>query len=422
MRGEINTIYPELCVDDMGIRGIDGRYHYFYKIVNNVNDNFYYGIHSTYDLDDNYKGSGTRLKSAYKKYGLKNFTKYILHFFDTRNELLKYEREIVTPCLCNESNCYNIVVGGSGREVFLISVRDIAGNTVNITRDEFQKNRDKYTHHSKGRIVLNNGIRHKYVLPNELDKFLSNGWVKGEISHTTTNRISVKRDGKQKYVLPNELDKFLSNGWVKGGIGRNAGVKSQIKGFVWLTNGNTQKRVCEQDIEEYISKGWVKGTCQKSTKGYIKLTNGTENVSIDPTHTEEINYYLSNGWSYGLSRVIRKHVWVNNGINSKMILLTDVDKYAQNGWILGRLKKDMPPKIPNIVIVSKDGIAKQILKTELDAYLSDGWKRGNCNIHPATNTGKIVIHKDNKNKFIYPSELDEYLSNGWTKGKCKKML
>ena len=385
MRGEIDTIYPDLCIDDVGVKGSDGRYHYFYKIVNNINDNFYYGIHSTDDLDDNYKGSGTRLRVAYKKYGLSNFTKHILRFFDTRNELLKYEREIVTPSLCNENTCYNIVVGGCGSDVFLISVRDSNGNPTQVSRDEFIKNSNKYVHHSKGRIVLNNGLIHKYV-------------------------------------LPNELDKYLSNGWVRGGVSRNIGAKSQVKGFVWLTDGKNQKRVHKQYIEEYISKGWTIGTCQKSTKGYIKLTNGVENVSIDPNHTEQINYYLSKGWVYGITRSVRKHIWVNNGIESKMILMTDIDKYTQDGWVTGRLKKDMPTKIPNVVIVSKDGVAKQISKIELDEYLSNGWKRGNCNINPVTNNGKIVIHKNNQNKFIYPSELDEYLSNGWTKGKCKKIL
>ena len=53
-------------------RKINKKYHYFYKITNVINNHYYYGIHSTDDLNDGYMGSGTRLHYAYKKYGIPN--------------------------------------------------------------------------------------------------------------------------------------------------------------------------------------------------------------------------------------------------------------------------------------------------------------------------------------------------------------
>ena len=421
MKGEINTIFLININDINSLKGIDGRYHYFYKIINTENNYYYYGIHTTDNLDDNYKGSGNRLNSAYKKYGLRVFTKYILKFFNSRKELLNYEKEIVTEKLCNKLECYNIAVGGNSKKSLLISVRDNDNNWLQISRKEFLDNPNKYKHHSKGRIVLNNGILHKYVLPNELDKYLSEGWIKGEIEHYTSNRISINKNNKQKLVLKEDLDKYLSEGWIKGGISRNKNAKSHIKGFIWINKNDKQIRINEENLDKYLSEGWIKGVCQKTTKGYVKLTNGINNVSIDPNNIEEINYYLNLGWNYGVSRIVKKHIWINDLKNSKMILEEDLDNYLSEGWVKGRLKEHMPKKKENIIVISKNGIAKQIYKNEFDKYIKDGWVKGNCNIKPVTNNGKIVINNGNINKFINPNDLDKYLSDGWVKGKIKKL-
>ena len=50
-------------------------YHYFYKITNRINGHYYYGVHSTSDIDDGYMGSGKRLKHAKNLYGIENFDK-----------------------------------------------------------------------------------------------------------------------------------------------------------------------------------------------------------------------------------------------------------------------------------------------------------------------------------------------------------
>ena len=65
-------------------------YHYFYKIINKLNNHYYYGIHSTDNLNDGYMGSGRNLRRAINKYGIENFEKEIIKFFDTREECAKY--------------------------------------------------------------------------------------------------------------------------------------------------------------------------------------------------------------------------------------------------------------------------------------------------------------------------------------------
>ena len=71
------------------------KYHYFYKITNLINNHFYYGVHNTDNLDDDYMGSGKRLHIAYQKYGIKNFKKEILKYFNTAKQAFEYEAEII---------------------------------------------------------------------------------------------------------------------------------------------------------------------------------------------------------------------------------------------------------------------------------------------------------------------------------------
>ena len=90
------------------------KYNYFYKITNNINCKYYYGVHSTNNLDDGYLGSGTYLWRAYNKYGIENFSKEILKYFDTAEEMFKYEQEIVNQELVDDPKCYNLICGGHG--------------------------------------------------------------------------------------------------------------------------------------------------------------------------------------------------------------------------------------------------------------------------------------------------------------------
>lgn len=81
-----------------------------YKITNKIDGKFYIGKHQTRDLNDGYMGSGKYLKSAIKKHGLENFSKEILHVFDSEKEMNEKEKELVV--LSEEA--YNLCDGGQG--------------------------------------------------------------------------------------------------------------------------------------------------------------------------------------------------------------------------------------------------------------------------------------------------------------------
>lgn len=88
---------------------------YFYKITNQINGKYYFGVHSTSNINDGYMGSGVALKRAYKKYGIGNFIKEILYYFDNAEEMYAFEEQYVNDELVNDSQCYNMVIGGRSK-------------------------------------------------------------------------------------------------------------------------------------------------------------------------------------------------------------------------------------------------------------------------------------------------------------------
>lgn len=86
---------------------------HIYKITNKINQKFYYGVHNGSNTEK-YMGSGKALHQAYKKYGIENFIKEILLWFDTVEEAYEYEAVIVTEKMIDNPQCYNMQTGGKG--------------------------------------------------------------------------------------------------------------------------------------------------------------------------------------------------------------------------------------------------------------------------------------------------------------------
>lgn len=89
-------------------------YHFVYKTIRINTPFYYYGVHSTNNLNDGYLGSGYHLLNAIRKYGKENFSREIIKFFDTHDLALKYENKILTKELLDDKYCYNILQGGRG--------------------------------------------------------------------------------------------------------------------------------------------------------------------------------------------------------------------------------------------------------------------------------------------------------------------
>lgn len=186
------------------------KYHYFYKITNLLNEHFYYGIHSTDNLDDGYMGSGKRLHYAYKKYGMQNFKKEILKFFDTCSDAYEYEAEMVTEELVKNPDCYNVQLGGKGWNTKgLVSVKDKNGNYFSVSVDD--------------------------------PRYLS-----GELKHIWVDRKHSK-----------ETIQKVKNTFKK--ICHQQGSKNSQYGTCWIHDSEKSFRIKKEDLESYLQRGYIKG-------------------------------------------------------------------------------------------------------------------------------------------------------------------
>lgn len=91
-----------------------------YCIQNLINGKKYIGQSSKYNSNEefqqsNYQGSGKYIKRAIKKYGLKNFKKWVMIKNVTKfNELNKYETLYIKKFKTRWPNGYNLTDGGEG--------------------------------------------------------------------------------------------------------------------------------------------------------------------------------------------------------------------------------------------------------------------------------------------------------------------
>lgn len=119
-----------------------------YLTTNLVNRKIYVGVHKTEnpDIFDGYLGNGLTIQDqsrlrhpkepfhyAVKKYGIKNFERRTLQIFNTYEEALKLESEIVNEEFIKRKDTYNITLGGGmppvkNKHIYQF---DLQGNLIN---------------------------------------------------------------------------------------------------------------------------------------------------------------------------------------------------------------------------------------------------------------------------------------------------
>lgn len=276
---------------------MDRKYHYFYKITNKINNHYYYGVHNTDNLNDGYMGSGKRLRYAYKKYGVENFEKDILKFFDTMEEAFEYEAIVVNEVLVNDENCYNIVKGGCDlNTIGMFRAFDKDGNSFFISRDDIRYKNGELFGTTKGTMFVRDSNNVFHRVPKDDERIL-NGYytnkgftvfkdennntyyvsvddqrrINGELFGTLKNKVIVKDKNGNVFAV-DKNDERYTNGELKSlWCGRHHSEESKQKirdkltpknsknPKIWISKDGVFKYVHKTKLNEYLSNGWVLG-------------------------------------------------------------------------------------------------------------------------------------------------------------------
>ena len=84
--------------------------HYAYKQLRDTGE-YYYGIHSTDNLDDGYAGSGVKFRKKYNS-DPSRFTMEIIHYDDSRSGIEEFEEVLVDDEMLKDPLCLNLMTGG----------------------------------------------------------------------------------------------------------------------------------------------------------------------------------------------------------------------------------------------------------------------------------------------------------------------
>jgi group I intron endonuclease len=221
-------------------------HYYLYKITNLVNDKYYIGVHKTKNLNDGYMGSGKIIRQAIQKYGVDNFKKEILEFFNDSESMLKKEKEIITEDFLSQEKVYNLRKGGDGGFDF------ITKNKLNLTPESLRKRAEaiKLSHKLKPREY--SGKKHseetKQHLSEKRKKFFENG---GEHPKGMLGKKHKEETKKHVSAVLKEKGSMIG----KKGLDHPAG------GTKWYNDGIKHLRA-----NEHPGEGWIEGRIFKERK------------------------------------------------------------------------------------------------------------------------------------------------------------
>lgn len=201
----------------------------------------YVGHHTTFNLNDKYLGSGREIKKAVIEFGRENFRREILFIFDTLDDMVKRESEIVTDEFRKREDTYNLALGGGC--FGMLGVKLSEETCEKMSKSHVGKKRIFTPEHCEN---LSKSKKGKPQKPEHIEaKRLACIGMKRK-PHSEETKIKMRETKKANpYIITDARRKQL----------RDSG-----RDRIWISNMEFEKTklVKSSELEKYLNDGWIK--------------------------------------------------------------------------------------------------------------------------------------------------------------------
>lgn len=327
---------------------------YIYLVTNNIDKKKYIGKRESSTFDNSYWGSGKYLQNAIRKYGKENFSREILAWAETRQELCRLEEEYISKYDAVESSeYYNLTKGGmgggsagadngaygkhwytNGESQILCFEEDCPEGW---TRGYSELRRKQIQKINLGKEFSD---EHKKKISSAIKANPSRSMLGKHQSEYFKQRMSEVHKGK---IIPLETRKRISetikdsykNGYISPNKGRKLSEETRIK-ISEALKGSTRSPHTEETKRKIGMKNSI------ALKGRIYVNNGINCLRIFP---DQLPDYIEKGYSEGIivsseyQPANKGKVCINDGVKNKYVAEKDLDYYIGQGYVRGRVTK-----------------------------------------------------------------------------------
>lgn len=172
--------------------------------------------------------------------------------------------------------------------------------------------------------------------------------TKKKLSDISKNKVYVHKDSVQKRINREELADYLNDGWIRGTTEeRNKNVSKSKMGD---KNPMYGRKWDEKSIEKMLETKKKNDTLKHSEETRQKLAELNKRKAKDPEFRKKLSDALmgKNTWSKG-------RVFIKKDLKETIIDKENLEKYINDGWILGRLTKNERMRLRE----GKEGLGNQ---------------------------------------------------------------
>lgn len=189
-------------------------------------------MHSTFNEDDSYIGSGKRLWNSIRKHGKENHVKEIVEYCLDRSSLKVREKEIVNEELLKDPLCMNLKVGGEGGNLGI--------NGAHLGGDNFKKCVEYWSN------PINKDTQRKRC--SEISNRL---WADKEF------RKKMSESSKKSFLGKSHSEE--TKDIMRKKAQERVGDKNSQFGTCWITNDLENKKIKKTEVDKFINNGWKLG-------------------------------------------------------------------------------------------------------------------------------------------------------------------